>query len=73
MLRMGKPFTKVKFTVEKTDAREASDAMLGRKAKIHRRRPKAVAGLPDPDNHTPQGWRSTRSATDGPEMTPTRP
>jgi hypothetical protein len=49
-LREGKAFTKIKFTVEKTDAREATDAMLGRKAKIHKRRTKAVAGLPDPDN-----------------------
>lgn len=24
--------------------------MLGRKAKIHKRRAKAIAGLPDPDN-----------------------
>jgi hypothetical protein len=34
--------------------------MLGRKAKIHKRRTKAVAGLPDPDNPPqPREWRST--------------
>jgi hypothetical protein len=49
-MREGKAFTKIKFTVEKTDGREARESMLGRKAKIHKRRARAVAGLGDPDN-----------------------
>lgn len=49
-IRDGKAFTKLKFTVEKTDGREARESMLGRKAKIHKRRARAAAGLPDPEN-----------------------
>jgi hypothetical protein len=55
-IRDGKAFTKIKFTVEKTDGRENREAQLGRKAKIHRRRARASAGLADPDNPpTPSG------------------
>jgi len=49
-IREGKAFTKIKFTVKKTDGRAAREMMLGRKAKIHTRRARATAGLPDPDN-----------------------
>ena len=49
-IREGKAFTKIKFTVEKTDGREARETMLGRKAKMHERRARAIAGLADPDN-----------------------
>jgi hypothetical protein len=49
-LREGKGFAKIKFAVEKTDGREAREMMLGRKAKIHKRRARAIAGLADPDN-----------------------
>ena len=36
--------------VSVVEAKELVAVMLGRKAKIHKRRTKAVAGLPDPDN-----------------------
>jgi len=38
------------LTVEKTDGREARETMLGGKAKIHKRRAPAIAGLADPEN-----------------------
>ena len=49
-LREGKAFTKIKFTVAKTDGRQERETMLGRKAVIHKRRARAIAGLADPDN-----------------------
>jgi hypothetical protein len=49
-LREGKAFTKIKFAVAKTDGRKERETQLGRKAKIHRRRKRAIAGLADPDN-----------------------
>lgn len=49
-VREGKAFTKIKFSVEKTDGRAAREMMLGRKATIHKRRARAAAGLGDPDN-----------------------
>ena len=49
-LREGKGFAKIKFTVEKTDGREARETLLGRKAKIYKRRARAIAGFADPDN-----------------------
>jgi len=49
-IRDGKAFTKIKFTVAKTDGRQDREAQLGRKAKIHKRRARAIAGLADPDN-----------------------
>jgi hypothetical protein len=49
-LRQGKAFTKIKFTVEKTDGRTAHESMLVRKAKLHKQRAKSIAGIPDPDN-----------------------
>lgn len=49
-VREGKAFTKIKFTVGKTDGRQERETLLGRKAKIHKRRVRAVAGLADPDN-----------------------
>ena len=49
-LRHGKAFTKIRFTVAKTDGRQAHDAMLHRKATIQKRRTRAAAGIADPDN-----------------------
>src|SRR5208283_3760822 len=49
-LREGKGFGKIKFTVTKTDGRHERETLLGRKAKIHKRRARAIAGLADPDN-----------------------
>ncbi|MGP7984295.1 replication initiation protein [Rhodoblastus sp.] len=49
-IREGKAFTKIKFTVAKTDGRQERETMLGRKAVIHKRRARAIAGLADPDN-----------------------
>ena len=49
-LREGKAFTKIKFTVTKTEDRVAQDATLGRKAQVHKRRARAIAGVADPDN-----------------------
>jgi hypothetical protein len=49
-VREGKAYTKITFTVAKTDDRQDRDAVLSRKAKIHKRRAKAIAGIPDPDN-----------------------
>jgi hypothetical protein len=49
-IREGRAFTKIKFTVEKTDGREAQDTMLSRKAKIQKRRARSIAGLADPDS-----------------------
>ena len=49
-LREGKAFTKIKFTVAKTGERHERETLLGRKAKIHKRRQRAIAGLADPDN-----------------------
>ena len=49
-VREGKAFTKIKFTVGKTDGRQERETMLGRKANIHKRRARAIAGLADPDN-----------------------
>jgi hypothetical protein len=49
-VREGKAFTKIKFTVTKTEDRAAHDATLGRKAQVHKRRARAIAGLGDPDN-----------------------
>jgi hypothetical protein len=49
-VRNGKAFTRIKFTVVKTDGRQERETMLGRKAVIHKRRARAIAGLADPDN-----------------------
>lgn len=49
-VRSGKAFTKINFTVGKTDGRQERETMLGRKAVIHKRRARAIAGLGDPDN-----------------------
>jgi hypothetical protein len=49
-VREGRAFTKITFTVTKTDGRTEHEAVLGRKAKIYKRRAKATAGIPDPDN-----------------------
>lgn len=49
-IREGKAFTKIQFTVQKTDERQERDAQLGKKAIIHKRRVRAKAGLADPDN-----------------------
>lgn len=49
-VREGKAYTKIKFTVTKTEGRYDEEAVLGRKAKIHKRRMRSIAGLADPDN-----------------------
>jgi hypothetical protein len=49
-VRKGKAFSKIKFTVTKTDGRQARDALLHRKAAMQKRRMKSIAGIPDPDN-----------------------
>lgn len=49
-MREGKGFTKIKFTVSKTDGRTTREAVIQRKAKIHKRRVRAIAGVADPDN-----------------------
>jgi hypothetical protein len=49
-LRDGKAFTKIKFTVSKTDGRTARESIIKRKSKIHVRRELAAAGVADPDN-----------------------
>lgn len=49
LMRYCKAFTKIKFTVAKTDGRQERETMLGRKAVIHKRRARAIAGLADPD------------------------
>ena len=55
-LREGKAYTQIKFTVVKTDDREARDQLLSRQAGMQRRRAKAVAGVSDPENPpTPSG------------------
>jgi hypothetical protein len=47
-IREGKALTKIRFTVEKTDGREARETMLGRMAKIRER--SARPGFADRDN-----------------------
>jgi hypothetical protein len=49
-LREGKAYTKITFTVSKTDGRAAREAIIKRKSKIHKRRKLAAAGVADPDN-----------------------
>jgi hypothetical protein len=49
-IRKGKAFSKIKFTVTKTDTREDRDAALSRQAKALDRRRKSIDGLADPDN-----------------------
>lgn len=49
-IREGKAYTKITFTVTKTDGRQEREAVLGRKAKIQRRRAREAAGLGDPNN-----------------------
>lgn len=49
-IRQGKAYSKIKFTVEKTEGREARDTQLVKKAKVHKRRTKAIAGIADPDD-----------------------
>jgi hypothetical protein len=49
-VREGKAFTKIQFSVAKTDDRQEREAQLGKTAKVHRRRMRAKAGLADPDN-----------------------
>jgi len=49
-IREGKSFSKIQFSVEKTDGRQERDAQLGREAKVHKRRVRAKAGIADPDN-----------------------
>ncbi|MGO9005298.1 MAG: replication initiation protein [Beijerinckiaceae bacterium] len=49
-IREGKAYTKIKFTVTKTDGRQERDAALGQKAKVYKRRARAIAGLADPEN-----------------------
>ena len=49
-LREGKAFTKIKFTVTKSDERKANEKQISRKAQINKRRERSKAGLADPDN-----------------------
>ena len=49
-IREGKAFSKIQFTVTKTEGREERETQLGAKAQMHKRRTKAIAGIGDPDN-----------------------
>jgi hypothetical protein len=49
-VREGKAFTRIKFTVTKTEGRTANEAAIKQKAAMHKRRAKAIAGVADPDN-----------------------
>ncbi len=49
-IREGKAFTKIKFTVTKTEGRAAEEATIGRKAQMQKRRKRAIAGVADPAN-----------------------
>ena len=49
-IRQGKAFSKLKFTVTKTENRAERDVQLSRKAALQNRREKAKAGIGDPDN-----------------------
>jgi len=55
-IRKGKAFSKLKFTVTKTDDRAQRDILLSRRASMQKRRAKSAAGIADPDNPpTPSG------------------
>ena len=49
-IRQGKAFSKLQFTVTKTDDRAERDRMLSKKAVLQKRRAKSIAGIADPDN-----------------------
>jgi hypothetical protein len=49
-IRQGKAFSKLQFTVTKTDGRAERDILLSRKSAMQKRRAKASAGIGDPDN-----------------------
>ena len=49
-VRQGKAFSEIRFTVIKTEDRQASDQALSKKATVHKRRVRAAAGLAEPDN-----------------------
>jgi hypothetical protein len=49
-IREGKAFSRIHFTVTKTDDRQEHDTLLSQKATIQRRRVRAAAGVADPDN-----------------------
>ena len=49
-IRQGKAFSKLQFTVTKTDGRAERDVLLSRKAAVQKRRMKSEAGIGDPDN-----------------------
>ncbi len=49
-LRQGKAFSKIRFTVTKTEGRASREMMLTKQASRQKRRARAAAGLSDPDN-----------------------
>jgi hypothetical protein len=49
-IRQGKAFSKLQFTVTKTEGRAERDVQMSRKAVMQKRRAKASAGIADPDN-----------------------
>ena len=49
-LRQGKAFSKIRFTVTKTEGRASREMMLTKQASTQKRRARAAAGLSDPDN-----------------------
>ena len=63
-LREGKAFTKIKFTVSKTDGRTARERIIQRKAKIHKRRARAIATTSVTTTIRPTIERTRRSRLD---------